>query len=474
MAEVDARALDARLAAALPAGSLYAVGGRVRDELRTAADGIPRPAKDLDYVVLGLRLDELVERLRAVGRADLVGAAFAVVKVTIDGTVVDVALPRREHSTGTGHVEFDVEAGPDIPLADDLARRDFRMNMMARSVPEGAIVDPYGGRDDVAARRIDLLRPEAFEEDPLRMLRACQFAARFEFRISGDTMAAMRRAAPLVESVSPERVRDELIKMLEQARRPSIGVEAMREGGLLPYVLPDVAAGVGVEQNQYHRYDVYRHNLETMDATPSGDLTLRLAALFHDVAKPHTKSVDADGAHFYGHESVGADMARGSLERLRFSNAVVNEAERLVRHHMYAADAEVQPRTARRFIRRIGVDLLDRQFALRAADIVGSGLPKRGPENEAFEARVRAILAERPPLSVKDLAVSGNDVIELLVDAGRLPRGSRGSAEVGTLLRRLLDAVLDDPSCNEREWLLNEGRVLLAAPLEDVSRETSS
>ena len=472
MPEDLAQAIDARLAAALPPGSLYAVGGRVRDELRTAADGIPRPAKDLDYVVLGVGLAELVERLSTVGRADLVGSSFAVVKLTVDGTTVDVALPRRERSTGIGHLEFEVEFGPDVPLEDDLARRDFRMNMMARALPDGAVVDPYHGAADVAARRIDLLRAEAFEEDPLRMLRACQFAARFEFEISDATMAAMRLAAHLVVSVSAERVRDELVKMIEKARRPSLGLEAMRSGGLLPYVFADLAVGVGVEQNRFHAFDVYRHNLETMDATAPGDLTLRLAALLHDVAKPHTKTVDQDGAHFYSHETLGADMAKALLESLRFPNHVVADVERLVRNHMYSADPDVQARTARRFIRRIGPDLLDRQFALRAADIVGSGLPKRGNENEAFESRVRAILAEKPPLSVKDLAVSGNDVIAALVAAGKLPRGSRGGPAVGAILHRVLDGVLDDPGRNARERLLDEIQLLAATDGPIVSRET--
>ncbi len=137
-------------------------------------------------------LDELVRRLQDVGRTELVGASFAVVKCNVGGTTVDVALPRREHSTGAGHRDFAVESGPAVPLEEDLARRDFRMNMMARALPGGGLVDPYGGAADIAARRIDLLKPAAFVEDPLRMLRACQFAARFGFRPSQATFAALR------------------------------------------------------------------------------------------------------------------------------------------------------------------------------------------------------------------------------------------------------------------------------------------
>jgi tRNA nucleotidyltransferase (CCA-adding enzyme) len=464
MAEtLPAEAIDTRLSATLPAGALFAVGGRVRDEVRSALDGIERPAKDLDYVAVGVDLDDLVDRLARVGRADVVGASFAVVKCTIDGITVDVALPRREHSTGLGHRDFQVEWGAEISLEDDLARRDFRMNMMARAIPSGVLVDPYGGAADVKRHRIDILRDEAFFEDPLRMLRACQFAARFEFEVSPETLAAMTFAAALVESVSPERVRDELIKMLEQAARPSIGIELMRTGGLLPFVLPELAEGIGVAQNVYHAYDVYEHALATVDATEPGDIVLRLAALFHDVGKPQTKTVENGFAHFYRHELVGEVMARGALDRLRFPTAITADVARLVLHHMYAADPDLQAKTLRNFLRRITLDLIDRQFALRAADIVGSGLPRRGTNNELFEARIHALIAEKPALSVRDLAVGGQDIIEILIAAGKLSPGSRGGPAVGKVLTSLLESVIDAPELNTRAKLLARARELAMA-----------
>jgi tRNA nucleotidyltransferase (CCA-adding enzyme) len=434
----------------LPPASLYAVGGRVRDELRSHDDGIVRAAKDLDYVVVGVAFDDLVARLGTLGPANVVGASFAVVKVVVDGTSVDVALPRRERSTGVGHRDFVVEAGPAIPLAEDLGRRDFRMNMIARALPTGDLVDPYDGRADIRARRIDILHEAAFVEDPLRMLRACQFAARFDFALTERTLAAIAVAAPLVTSVSPERVRDELIKLLVFSERPSSGLELMRTTGLLALVLPELAEGIDVEQNEYHRYDVYRHNLASVDATPPGDLVLRLATLLHDVGKPRTK----DGPHFYGHELVGADMTRALLERLRFSSEQIAQSESLVRNHMYATNADQKDGSLRRFVRRVGVTLLERQFALRHADIAGSGLPKRGGENEEFEARIAALLERKPALAERDLALNGADVIAELVAAGQLPSGSRGGPLVGRHLRRLLEVVTDDPGSNTRENLL--------------------
>jgi putative nucleotidyltransferase with HDIG domain len=457
LTESEAARLDGLLAGTLPTGTLFAVGGRVRDEVRSALDGIPRLAKDLDYVAVGVELGELTERLNRIGKSDVVGASFAVVKCTLPGVdgsapvTVDVALPRRERSTGAGHREFDVEVGPQIPLEDDLARRDFRMNMLARALPDGKLVDPYRGEADIRARRIDILKAETFEEDPLRMLRGAQFAARFEYALTRETLVAMKAAAPLVAFVSAERIRDELGKLLG-ARRPSVGFEVLRETGILPYVLPELAEGIGVEQNEFHAYDVYLHTLATVDAAPAGDLVARLAALLHDVAKPRTK----EGPHFYRHEIVGEAMSAEMLTRLRFPNETAETVARLVRNHMYAADPSQADATIRRFIRRVGPENLDRQFVLRAADIIGSGLPKRGDANERFEARVREILEQRPALSVRDLTVSGDDALAALIEAGRLARGSRGGPEVGEALRALLELVVEAPELNERERLLEE------------------
>jgi putative nucleotidyltransferase with HDIG domain len=436
---------DRALADAVPPGTLFAVGGRVRDELRREFEGAHVALKDLDYVVTGVQPPELEERLRRVGRVDLVGSSFAVFKVTFDGRTVDVALPRRERSIGIGHRDFAVESGPEIPLEDDLARRDFRMNMIARALPTGELVDPYRGADDIRARRIDILTKRTFEEDPLRMLRAAQFAARFGYALTGATREAMTAAAPLVQSVSAERIADEFTKLLVQAPKPSAGFELLRETGVLAYVWPELLEGRGVEQNEWHAYDVYRHNLETLDAVPPGDLLLRLAALLHDIGKPRTK----EGAHFYRHEQVGADMTREMLARLRFSNEVVETAEHLVRQHMYVADPDLSDAAIRRFIRRIGVAHLDRQFALRAADIAGSGLPKRDDSNERFQARVYAEVARKPPFSVKDLRIDGADVIDTMVRMGEVPAGYRGDKRVGDALQYLFEQVTEQPERNE-------------------------
>jgi tRNA nucleotidyltransferase (CCA-adding enzyme) len=444
-------ALDAKLAEVLPPGSLYAVGGRVRDEIRAALGGAaPSSSLDSDYVVVGMTTPELVERLRRIGRVDIVGALFSVLKLSLEGQTVDVATPRRERSTGVGHRDFEIKTGRDVTLEEDLGRRDFRMNMIARALPSGEIIDPFDGTADIRARRIDIVTPAAFREDPLRMLRAAQFAARFEYAVSPRAREAMSAAAPLVRSVSAERVHDELVKLFS-ADKPSLGLALLHETEVLVGLWPELVEGVGVEQNEWHAYDVWRHSLATVDATAaSADLVVRLAALLHDVGKPRTKS----GPHFYRHEVIGAEMTRHMLERFRFPNQTVQATEHLVRQHMYSADPTLSDAGVRRFIRRVGPGNIEHLFAVRHADIAGSGLPERDGSNERFERRVRAELARKPAFSIRELAIGGDEVIAALQRRGDAAPSFRGDERVGAALRWLFEQVTDEPKRNERALLL--------------------
>lgn len=441
---------DRLLAEALPEGTLFAVGGRVRDELRADIEGIPAPQGDLDYVVTGIGLEDLATCLAEIGRVDVVGASFAVLKVSIADVTVDVALPRRERSTGSGHRDFRVQSGPEIPLLDDLARRDFRMNMIARALPSGDLLDPFGGEADIRERRIDILTPTTFAEDPLRMLRAAGFAARFGYALTELTRASMTVAAAQIATVSRERVADELTKLLVLAPKPSMGLEILRTTGVLAHIWPELLEGVGVEQNEWHAYDVWHHALATLDSAHAGDLVARLAALLHDVGKPRTK----DGPHFYRHEIVGAEMALAMLTRLRFSNDVVERVVHLVRHHMYSADPEMRDPTLRRFVRRVGAQNLAQQFELRQADILGSGLPPRDDGNARFQSRVWEEVARKPAFSVADLRIGGDDVIAAMVRRGLAEVGFRGDRRVGEALHALFEQVTDEPERNDRETLL--------------------
>ena len=455
---LPAAEVDKALASVLHNGTIYSVGGRVRDEILIGMGRDVYRNPNLDYLVTGVSLDDVLGALQKLGRAELVGSSFGVIKLAVGGELVDIALPRRERSTGTHHRDFDVEFGPEIPIEDDLARRDFRINMMARDLRTGRLLDPFGGRDDLEARRLDALREEAFVEDPLRVLRGAQFAARFGLTATPHTMDAMRAAADLIPTVAPERVAEELSKLLRLSERPSVGFELLREVSALHHILPEVMEGWQIEQNEFHRYTVYYHSLHCCDRAPR-DLVLRLAALLHDVGKPRTK----EGPHFYRHESVGETMAREALGRLRFPGDVIDQVAHLVANHMYNSGDELTDAAIRRFINRVGRDAVEPLFELRHADVEASGLEPRDLEQQArFEARVRGELNARRPFGVADLAIDGSDVIAVMRELGLVDEGFEGDRRVGVVLKRCLDAVLDDPNKNDPQTLRELARSSLS------------
>jgi putative nucleotidyltransferase with HDIG domain len=246
-------------------------------------------------------------------------------------------------------------------------------------------------------------------------------------------------------------VRDELGKLL-LGERPDLGLDVLREAGLLAGVLPELSACFGVTQNHWHAYDVYRHTLETLrHCVPRA--RVRWAALAHDLGKPATRAVKEDGeATFYNHPVVGAEIADRLLERLRFPRAEREAVVRLVREHLFDYRPEWTDAAVRRFLRRVGVENLDDLFDLRRADIVGTGVGSDDSPLAALRARVDAVLAAKAPLSVSDLAVTGGDVMAAL--------GEGPGPRVGEVLRSLLELVLDDPELNTRERLLERLRGL--------------
>lgn len=443
--------IDAAILEALPGGGVFAVGGRVRDEVLAE---LGRPNLDdepnFDYLVTGLTVEQIIAALAPLGHADFVGASFGVIKLSTHGQIVDIALPRSERSTGTHHRDFEVKFGPDIAIEDDLARRDFRMNMMARDLRSGEIVDPFGGREDLINERLDALKADAFLEDPLRVLRGAQLSARFGVAATPSTLEAMRDASDLIPTVAAERVAEELTKLLVKARHPSVGFELLREVSALHHVLPELMEGWQVEQNEFHAYTVYYHSIACCDYAEEDvwprDLAVRLAALLHDVGKPRTK----EGPHFYRHEQVGEQMAREALSRLRFPSDVIDRVCRLIVNHMYPSDDGLTDAAIRRFIRRIRLELVEDQFKVRHADIRASGLVPRDEEQQRrFERRVRDELERRPPFGLKDLAIGGAEVIEEMQALGIVGKDFAGDERVGKALAHCLELVLDEPARND-------------------------
>lgn len=333
-------------------------------------------------------------------------------------------------------------------LADDLARRDFTINALAW-LPEdegsgsGRLVDPFGGAADL---RAGLLRAVGdpnlrFTEDALRLVRAVRFASRFDLRLDPTTEAAIRRHAADAAGLSGERVRDELMHTLAGAAPPSRAFELMERLGLLAVLLPELAALRGVPQAKRLAGDALDHSLRTADALPADDPVLRLAGLLHDLGKATTL---ADG-HFLQHEQAGEQLAEQVMIRLRASRLETTRVVRLVRHHMFAYTADWTDAAVRRFVRRVGADLLPDLFALRGADDAASGV--REPALGGWdELRQRAAAAIAGPLEAKHLALTGDDLVDEL--------GIQPGPAIGRLLAALLEAVLEDPTLNSRDRLL--------------------
>jgi putative nucleotidyltransferase with HDIG domain len=291
--------------------------------------------------------------------------------------------------------------------------------------------------------------PDArFREDALRVLRAVRFAADLDARIERRTRAALERHAASVALLSAERIRGEWEKILALPR-PSVAIEHMAGTGVLAVLFPELDLTRGVTQNRHHAYDVFHHTLASVDAAPRENTIVRWAALFHDLGKPATRVVRHGDATFYDHEFVGAEIADRVLARWRLPHRSRERIAHLVAHHMFDYQPAWSDAVVRRFIRRVGVDDLPDLFDLRIADYVGNGLRAGFPVYlDELRARIAAQIDRRSPLSVADLAVTGEDVMRVLA----LPSGP----DVGRMLRHLLEWVLADPAHNARDELIAE------------------
>lgn len=430
-------------------GELYRVGGAVRDVLF----GIEHDPQDEDFLVRGIAPRTLESILRRHGRAVLVGKSFGVYKFRASGESVDhdIAFPRKEISTGPGHRDFAVEYDHRLPIEADLGRRDFTINAVAQNVADGSLVDPFRGGRDAADRVLRMIFPRAFQEDPLRILRGVRFAARFHLKIDRATYSAMLDAAPLVATISVERIQEEFNRILKQCEQPSTAFEELRRVGVLQMLLPELNEAYGIEQNIHHPDDVYWHSLKSADAAPMDNLLVRWAALLHDLGKVAAKQEIEDPEEgrkvvFYGHEDISADITQAVLTRLRFGKDFVKRCRHLVQHHMIRYDSEWNRSSVRRFIRRIGEANLDDMFALKAADVLSRDRYDKLDENEELRRRAQAELEDAHALKITDLKIDGDDVMKVL--------GIPASARVGVILSSLFERVTEDPSLNERDTLL--------------------
>ena len=421
----------------------WAVGGGVRDALA----GNPPGDWDLTTSARPNEVRSLFKRTVPVGIEH--GTVGVLGK---DGRMYEVTTFRRDVETfgRKARVAFS------DTLEEDLERRDFTINALAWDPETGEVLDPFGGVADLRARVLRAVGDARtrFAEDYLRILRGARFAARFELEVPLDLRSAMADRAAGTAGLSGERVRDELLRTLEQAERPSVALGLLRETGVLAHVLPELDACFGVEQNRWHADDVGTHTLLVVDAVARKRRDVRLLALLHDLGKPGARAWDEARGDwvFRGHDELGAGIAREVLERLRFSRREVERLEHLVRVHMDLFPVEAGDAAVRRWIQRVGAENVKDLFALHFADWRGNrAKPWPARELRALHRRARAVAREARALRIGDLAIGGDDLIALGLAPG--PRFRE-------ILEELLRRVVEDPSMNERERLLREAREL--------------
>ena len=436
---------------------VYTVGGTVRDEL------LGHPRKDLDLLVTGLPQNVLLRCLRPYGRVQLTGRAFGVIKFVPygwDGPPIDVALPRTEISTGIGHRDFAVTFDHTLPVETDLGRRDFTINAMAIDLMDGRLLDPFGGSADLQQRLLRQVSPSAFPEDPLRMLRGIQLAARFELQIEPATRAAMRTHAAAITTVAAERIAEELRKLL-QARAPSQGFVAMYEIGLLTHVFPELAQLAG--------------GLEAPPVGGSTDPTAAVSEAFSRTMRRLDRVQQSELLHYRGHLDVlltallcdsGLSEARqtGALEPQRLAQASARLARQrledlkittigahpdgiiaLIAQSAFEVHTLATPAAVRHWAHDVGLPAACMLIDLRLADRLGNQPLQPVDDLLDLRQRLQREIAQKAPLSLKDLAINGHDLQRL-----GLPSGPR----MGQILQTLLRHVLDDPRCNTRAQLL--------------------
>lgn len=413
----------------------YIVGGCVRDSV------LGRKPDDWDVTTSA----QPCEIKRVFARTVDTGIAHGTVTVLVGGEGIEVTTYRidgqYEDHRHPDSVEFTTS------LSQDLQRRDFTINAMAYN-DEKRLIDPFGGLDDLDKKVIRCVgeAKQRFDEDALRILRAVRFAAQLGFVIDEDTKKAIKELAPTLKNISAERIQVEIVKLIISPR-PSFW-EKVWKLGITKVIMPEFDEMMKTTQNTpYHMYNVGEHTIKVM-SNVQAERVLRLAALLHDVGKPMMKTTDDNGVdHFKRHSEAGEEIARGILRRLKFDNDTTNKVLRLIRWHDNRPTAD--ERSVRRAINKIGDDLFSDFLDLQYADTMGKSQYDRA-EKIALNSELRKIYhkikAEGQCISLKDLAIDGNDLIEVGIKAG---------PQVGKILKKALDEVLEKPENNTKEYLIS-------------------
>ncbi|HRR39393.1 MAG TPA: HD domain-containing protein [Candidatus Paceibacterota bacterium] len=447
----------------------YLVGGCVRDLLRNLEP------KDWDIAT-----NATPKEIQQLFPRSFYDNKFFTVKVATEST--DPRLKEIEITTFRSEAKYTDRRHPDEikpakTIEEDLSRRDFTVNAMAMKltveqpvknikVVNYKIIDLFKGKEDLKNKIIRAVGEpkERFAEDALRMIRAVRFAAtlnndqfslsqqktdslsKLEWQIESNTLQAIKRNASLLEFVSKERIRDELIKILESPYAAE-GILLLHQTGLLKYIIPELEKGVGITQNKHHIYTIFKHSLMALKyaAKYHYNLNVRLAALLHDVAKPQTKRGEGLDATFYNHDVVGAAITQKILSRLKFPKKTIKKVTTLVRYHMFFYDPKtVTESSVRRLLKKVGTENIQELIQLRICDRKGMGRPKAKPYKLRYLEYIISRVS-KDPISVKMLKVDGQDVMKIL--------NIKSGPKVGLILNALLSEVIDDPQKNNKKYL---------------------
>ena len=420
------------------------VGGAVRDMLRG------EKARDWDLATDAPpeEVTDIFRNAKARGKVIPTGIKHGTVTVIYKGRNMEITTYRTEAAYTDGRRPDKVLYASSIEK--DLSRRDFTMNAVALRLPDGKKIDLFDGEKDIKAGIIRCVGEPAarFSEDGLRPLRAVRFAAQLSYTLDPQTMSAIPGALEICARVSAERVRDEIEKIIASGK-PSRAFLLMEQTGLLKLILPELACCRGIDQKGFHRFDVLEHSLLACDyaAEKQYPQEVRIAALLHDIGKVPARKLDENGIWtFYQHEAESEKMARDILVRLRCPNALIDSVGHLIKEHMFNYTDDWSDSGVRRFIARVGEENLANVYRLRRADAYATAALEPGPDFLLPLAdRAEKILEEKQAFSLKDLAVNGDDLIEMGIPTGKT---------IGIILGELLETVLDDPAQNTRETLL--------------------
>ena len=415
----------------------YLVGGSVRDLI------IGNEVYDYDFAT-NARPEDVNKLFRKVIPT---GIKHGTVSILIDEKMYEVTTYRADGKYIDGRRPETIAFSKS--LEEDVKRRDFTINGLAYDVYENEVIDFVEGIKDIEKKIIRTIGDpvDRFSEDGLRSFRACRFASKLKFEIEEQTFKAMNETLDTAKMVSIERVRDELMKLLE-TEKPSIGLEMMRKSGIMQLFIPELAESYGVGQNKYHTYDIYYHSVYSCDAASKDQPVIRLSALLHDIGKVAVRELGKDNDYtFYNHEVVGAKITRKILKRLKFSNDEISTVNNLVHNHMFHYTDEWTDGAVRRFMRKVGVDNLEDLFSLRLADRKGNGSREGMPKPIIkLQKRIEKIIEEENAITVRDLEINGNIIMKTF--------DLKSGPQIGKILNDLLEIVLDNPEMNSEETLL--------------------